>query len=290
MISIIISSVSKQQLDAVSQNIANTIGVPYEIIATDNGKGQQGICAVYNRAARLAKYDILCFMHEDIILETCDWGLVVSNCFAGNPLLGLLGVVGSSYKTLMPSGWVCYGLDSVLHYHILQSYKRSNQPTSLQYNNLNNEKLSKVACIDGVWFCTTKKVMETCRFDEELLTGFHCYDIDFSLTVNQEYEAAVTYDVSLNHLSEGDFSAGWAADTLKLHKKWQHMLPLNIAGVSRKQKLKMEWLTFKVFVGQMVTLKLSPLKYRNIFMRRVISKLGPVFALRMYHRLIKKSI
>jgi hypothetical protein len=288
MISIIISSVSKTQLNDVSANIAATIGVPYEIIATDNSNGEKGICEVYNSAAQRAQYDIICFMHEDVIIKTINWGEVVQHIFAGDDSIGLAGIVGSTYKSLMPSGWVCYGLHELLHYNIIQSFKRSDTPTKHEYNNPDNEKLTPVACVDGVWFCTTKKVVAEIKFDEKLLTGFHGYDIDFSLAVNQKYKVVVTYDVLLNHLSEGGFERDWLLDTLKLHDKWKRNLPLHIANINKKQRLLIEWQTFKVFMRQMLEFKLSPYKYRGVFLNASLKKLGIGRTLKLYYYLIKK--
>lgn len=73
MISIIICSKNKDLLKDVSANIELTIGVPYEIIAIENNKGEFGICKAYNDGASKAKYDIFCFMHEDISFETQNW-------------------------------------------------------------------------------------------------------------------------------------------------------------------------------------------------------------------------
>ena len=79
MISIIISSANSKQLEEVSQNVAQTIGVPYEIISFNNADGSMGICEVYNKGTAKAKYDLLCFMHEDLLFKTMDWGKVVQS-------------------------------------------------------------------------------------------------------------------------------------------------------------------------------------------------------------------
>ncbi len=52
MISIIICSRDADYLRKVSENVAATIGVPYEIQAIDNSKGAYGICEAYNLGRR----------------------------------------------------------------------------------------------------------------------------------------------------------------------------------------------------------------------------------------------
>ena len=55
MVSIIICSVSPHLLKELQQNIAQTIGIEYEIIAIDNREQHWPIAKVYNYAAQQAK-------------------------------------------------------------------------------------------------------------------------------------------------------------------------------------------------------------------------------------------
>ena len=110
MISIVICSANKEELGQVSENIRNTVGVVHEIIAIDNRTAGRGICEVYNEGARRARFDILCFMHEDIEMRTAGWGAKVLDIFNQNPQLGLLGIAGGGYKSLAPSSWYNYFL------------------------------------------------------------------------------------------------------------------------------------------------------------------------------------
>ncbi|MEN0054876.1 MAG: glycosyltransferase [Mucilaginibacter sp.] len=258
MISIIIASADKILLKQVTENIHHTVGVPFEIIATDNSRGEKSMCEVYNQAAQNAQYDILCFMHEDIIIDTQNWGNTVNQLFNTNPDLGLVGIAGGAYKALAPSGWQPFG-DINIHMHLLQDYKFAGKERALVKLNPGNQKLPAVACIDGVWFATTKKIWAEFQFDEKTFTGFHAYDIDFSLTIGQKYKIAVTYDVLLQHLSDGNYDRTWVYESMKLHKKWNKHLPANIQGLFYKQQIIAEKLTFKKFTEQLITLKM-PIK------------------------------
>lgn len=251
MISIVISSANSTLLSQVTKNIEDTILVPFEIISFENGSGEKGICEIYNTGARRAKYDIICFMHEDINIKTMGWGAVVLSYFKNNLQLGLLGVAGCSYKSKSPSGWVCYGSPKILHYNLLQSFKHRNKKTEHQCLNPNNEILPKVASVDGLWFCTRKSIAEEYPFDEQLLKGFHGYDIDFSLSVNQKYDVAITYEILINHFSEGRFKEDWITETLKVTNKWKDHLPVNIAGLSKKERVKVEIKTYENLLKRM---------------------------------------
>lgn len=59
MVSIIICSVSPLLLEDLKQNIAQTIGVEYEIIAIDNREKRWPIAKAYNYGAQQAKYPYL---------------------------------------------------------------------------------------------------------------------------------------------------------------------------------------------------------------------------------------
>ncbi|SDP94409.1 Glycosyltransferase like family protein [Mucilaginibacter sp. OK268] len=251
MISIIICSANKNLLSQVSENISTTIGVPYEIIATDNSEGKQGICAVYNRGILKAQYDILCFMHEDVLIKTNNWGQKIIQSFHNDTELGLVGVAGSSYKPVTPSGWGGMGVDTT-YTNLLQSFKHKKKQTKHVHRNPNNETISEVACVDGVWLCTTRKIARGTMFDENTFWGFHGYDIDFSLSVGQKYKVAVTFEILLDHFSEGHYDRTWMNENLKLHNKWSEHLPVNIEPLTPKQVIYIEKTTFKDFIEQLI--------------------------------------
>lgn len=229
MISIIICSANATDLNLVSQNINQTVGIPYEIISIDNSSGKMGICEVYNAGARQAKYDTLCFMHEDIEMKTLNWGSKIVSLLSENPKIGLIGVAGGGYKSVTPSGWYNYDMEKNggSYSNVLQGYKREGLPETHDYNNPKNESFSKVACLDGCWLSTRKEVWNEFPFDENLLNRFHGYDLDISLSIGQKYDAVVTFEVLLRHFSEGNYDKSWFEEMLKIHEKWSYVLPVD---------------------------------------------------------------
>lgn len=266
MISIIISSVDKAMLLAVSQNIADTVGVPFEIIGIDNSNGAKGLCAVYNEGAQRAKYDLLCFMHEDVSMITSGWGAIVNRIFEENPEVGLIGVAGSSFKPLSPSGWQGVSGIRTNYLNVIQRFKYNDLPTEHSYRNPKNEKLAKVVSVDGVWLCTTKKVLSIARFDDQTFTGFHKYDLDFSMQVRQHYQVVVTYDILLEHFSEGELSKDWVFETAKFNAKWINQLPAYIDNFTPQQKFDIEKGTFRTYVAYLILYQLpASMAYRELF-------------------------
>ncbi|WPR76164.1 glycosyltransferase [Algoriphagus sp. NG3] len=247
MISIIICSANKQYLIAVKESIAKTIGCEYEILAYDNAKGERGICEVYNQSAAEARYNVLCFMHEDIAYKTQDWGKIILRVFSENPSLGLLGIAGGDYKSLAPSSWFNFGdsegFRGKYYLNLLQG-----KELRKEIRNPNKEKLSKVACLDGVWLCTTKEVFSKVKFDETMLKGFHGYDIDYSLAVNNiEMGVFVTHEILLHHFSEGKYDKSWFTSIKQIHNKWSYILPINYANLSSDEIFILEKRMFRQF-------------------------------------------
>jgi hypothetical protein len=286
MISVIISSADAARLQKVTENITATIDAPFEIIAIDNSKGQRGICAVYNEGGRAAKFDILCFMHEDVIIETKGWGRSLNDIFKNDNKIGLVGIAGAAYKSLTPSPWSGYGIDT-RHINLIQSYKYKDSDPELLYRNPDNSQLADVACIDGVFMCTSKNVFSAYQFDEDTFKNFHLYDVDLSINIGQQYRVVVTFDILLNHLSEGSYDKVWLQDNLKLHEKWNDHLPINIAGLDLKQQQFIEKLTFKALTRQLKEFGMpAGLAYKVLWQKR-FRKLYFALFLKLNYYLLK---
>ena len=288
MISIIISSASGTRLKQVTQNITATIGVPFEIIAIDNSDGNKSICEVYNIGIRQAKYNMLCFMHEDILFKTDNWGKEVLNFFAGHPDYGLLGVGGSEYKSLAPSGWNPTGIESA-YINLIQRFKHKQQEPFHYYKNPGQKEYAEVTCLDGVWFCTPKAIAAEVMFDEVTFKRFHAYDLDFSLSVGRKYKVGVTFNVLIEHFSEGDYNIDWMNATLDLHKKWNAYLPVNLKPVSKKQLLNAEKATFKFFTDQLIYLGFPKrVAFEMLYYNNHFFKLSPKLFFKLHFTILKK--
>ncbi|SDK80845.1 Glycosyltransferase like family protein [Pedobacter sp. ok626] len=253
MITIIVSSAKRQFLEHLRRNIEATIGTPYELIAIENSKGEMGICHVYNQGVSRAKYEVLCFMHEDLEIKTNNWGLKVLSAFDNHLDLGVLGVAGCAYKSFAPSGWDADGNEGgVKAINYIQNFKSKTKEGTKVYFNSTGEDIVEVACLDGMWLCTRKAIAVNHRFDDTLLKGFHGYDVDFCLNVGQTHQVAVTFEILMEHFSEGSFSKEWLLEILKVHQKWQHILPISKVALSDVQQLQFEKRAYKRLITNMI--------------------------------------
>jgi hypothetical protein len=257
LISIIICSRSAGDLLRVSNNIEDTVEVLYEIVSVDNSSNAYSIFSAYNEGARRAKYDLLCFCHEDIAFHTQGWGKIVGDIFANNSSIGLVGVAGSNYRTLVPSSWGSHSDSNYMN--IIQGKQDKDANGDHWMNNPSNETLPNVVCVDGVWFCTRRDIALSLKFDEQYFKGFHCYDIDYSLSVLKKYKVVVTFDVLIEHFSHGSYSRAWVEESLKLHKKWKDKLPA-YASRSAEKHLDYELEAALRFGRQMIALGYSPVE------------------------------
>jgi hypothetical protein len=254
MISIIISSARPNLLEQATINISETIGLPFELLSYDNSAGKDGLCTIYNRAAVEAKYDILCYMHEDLDIKTKNWGKVVVEIFESQKDIGAIGVAGSSYKSYVPSGWSPGpSNDELVFCNYIQGFKDSSVPPVHFQSNMDSGSHSDVVSVDGMWFCTPKLVAIANPFDEETFKGFHCYDLDYCMgLLANKYRTLVTYDVLLEHSSEGSYNSDWLEDTLTLHEKWKDKLPLSLTEISEASKYDVDKTAYKRLIEKFV--------------------------------------
>ena len=74
MLSLIICSRTPKISEELEKNIADTIGCEYELVVIDNSLNKYSIFSAYNEGVKRSIGDILCFMHEDILYKTINWG------------------------------------------------------------------------------------------------------------------------------------------------------------------------------------------------------------------------
>jgi hypothetical protein len=243
MLSVIICSVNEELLSNIKRNIASTIGLEYELLVWDNKGKNYGLCKVYNSMAGKARYPYVCFIHEDIIFETPNWGKIVLEIFVTKKEIGLLGVAGGKYKGKYLSGWFS-GIKGMDYFHII--HKNKNNEQNLSNSNQWETPEVKVVTIDGVFMCARKFVWEMTKFNEDLLKGFHFYDIDFSLQVARSYEVIVTNRIDIIHLTQGgDFGNNWVKEALSFHTANSNVLPFyceKVNAYSAEQIVAKTWL------------------------------------------------
>jgi hypothetical protein len=225
MISVIVSSYRVEYFSALKTNIAETIGVEYELIKVEN-PGTMGICKAYNIGGKKSKFPYLCFIHEDVKFISKNWGQNLITHFSTDPKCGVIGLAGSVCKNRMVTSWwqpVIEGTETKRTNYI-QGFPNGTRKHFL-LNPLQEDK-SLVVSLDGVFMAMKKNVWEKVLFDQELLKGFHAYDLDFTIRSSRNFNNYVVYDILLEHYSEGVNDLNWLKQNLLIHNKNKGRLPI----------------------------------------------------------------
>ncbi len=164
---------------------------------------------VYNEAINAAYSDMvdcLILVHDDVILEE-DPIPKLEKLFDDYDLIGVAGTTKAELKPpalwhLMGGGFGGGNLRGQI-YHI---------------NGKGNPELTtfgpsphRVIMIDGVFMALNRKVIETMLFDEKCPSGFHFYDLIFSLECHKQWLKVGVGDIQMTHKSHGlkSFTEEW---------------------------------------------------------------------------------
>jgi glycosyltransferase involved in cell wall biosynthesis len=266
MLSLIICTRDAAALASVSESVADTIGVLYEIVAIDNSHGQYGICEAYNIGAAQAQYELLCFMHEDIRFHTSNWGAIVADILR-DPTIGVLGVTGGKYQVAAPAAWWGCGL-ALCRENVLNVFEDGH--TELDLRNPEGEELSDVAVVDGLWMCSRKEVWQQNPFDAGTFSEFHFYDVDYCTELFQRgLRVCVTFRLLIEHHSRGSVNKSWLWNALKYQQKRHGQLPFGTVQISAAQNRQLELQALQEFTGRLIRNKLPRLLILN-YLRRCI--------------------
>lgn len=229
MISVIVCSVSPKNFDRFEKSLSETIGCEYQLIKFDNESKNWAISKVYNECTQGARYDVVLYVHEDVIFKTAGWGRLLSDCLSDKSI-SAVGISGTTYRSRYPAVWAAVPLS----YHRITAVQhwKDRMPTRFDIRD-GNGATSRVAVLDGVFLATRNPRDPECRLFDELFDRFHHYDMDFSLNIGRRGKLLVHHGIELVHFSEGKLDREWIDSAGKFYKKWKHALPKSVAKLSR---------------------------------------------------------
>ncbi len=227
MISIIICSRKADIPQEFKDNIAATIGCEYELRVIDNSHNEYNIFSAYNEGVRRSKGDILCFMHEDIVFHSENWGKILYDHFTKSPQTGAFGIAGGHYLPNRPCYWFEPRIVSINYIQgwIEEGLHREHKVLNQKYRS----ERTLVAAIDGVFMAMPKHLFtdELVRWDDQTFNGFHFYDADMCMQIHQAgYEVEVIWDILLEHTSNGNYNPAFIKTRRLWYEKWKNNLPV----------------------------------------------------------------
>jgi len=229
MLTIIVVSNRSENLRRLQDNLEATICVPFQFLTTQ--AFEKGLASSYNQLASESTGEFLCFVHDDVLFHSQNWGENLMTLLEDNSI-GMIGIMGGRYKSLFGTSWRGGEISSYR-----MQVKDGVEGGKLLVSNPSNKKCDEVVCLDGAFLACTKKHWQQFPFDEDRFNGFHFYDLDISLQMHSAgLKNVVTYDILLEHFSQGKPSTVYLTEFLKFQQKWMANLPLCVDDVSKKQK------------------------------------------------------
>jgi glycosyltransferase involved in cell wall biosynthesis len=202
----------------------------------------ESLTSAYNRGLKQAKYDIIVFCHDDLTVETKQWGNKLVKLFDKNPEYGIIGVAGSKNMPVSGQWWEnrtkMFG--RVAHTHEGKTWLST-------YSDDLGQNLEEVVIVDGVWFATHKKRIK--KEFNETVDGFHFYDVTFAFENYLEgVKIGVTTSIRINHKSIGMTNEAWEENRVKFSENFKEYLPANVKRTiykGQKFKINLSSLSFK---------------------------------------------
>jgi hypothetical protein len=174
-------------------------------------ENKESLSTLYNMSLIQAlKDDIDCLIlvHDDVILEE-DPIPKLEKLFDDYDLVGVAGASKIELKT--PALW--HLMSGGFHGGHLHGCVQHLDPMGGKPKSNFGPYPNRVVMIDGVFMVLSRKLLESgVRFDENIPSKFHFYDIDFSLSVAQTENLKVGVgDILITHESPGlrEFTDDW---------------------------------------------------------------------------------
>ena len=182
----------------------------------------ESLTKAFNRGLKQAKNDIVVFCHDDITIETKQWGKKLEKLFNNNEEFGIIGVAGTKHMSETGRWWdkpqTMFG--RVKHTHEGKSWLSS-------YSDDLGDNIEETIIVDGVWFAVNKSRLKK-DFDESV-EGFHFYDVDFCMQNRLEgVKVGVITKIRINHMSIGQTNQEWEDNRKIFADKYKDELPITI--------------------------------------------------------------
>lgn len=233
MISIVICARMPELKPELVENIRQFIGCEHEVVVIDNSENRYSIFEAYNLGIDRSKGDLICFMHDDVLLHTQGWGTIAEKLFADNESMGLLGVAGARVKSRTPSAW--WDCPRELQASIVIHHRHRGDILKINHG-FEQHQLPEAVAIDGLFMILRKStgVRMNTQFQ-----GFHVYDLSLSIECRMAgYRVHLTNQILVEHFSQGTINNAWIDATFLLHKLYKHVLPMAATNALDRKKMK----------------------------------------------------
>lgn len=235
MISIIVCSRQSDIPVRLKSNIVDSVGCEYELVVIDNSNNDYSIFTAYNEGVRRAKGDILCFCHEDILFRSDGWGTAIQSILSDDTI-GCVGVIGAHFLPDAPMYW--WSSPYISQYSINNDH---GHVTLNDTRDFFNGRMADVAAVDGVCFFIPSSLFSTIRFDDRTYKGFHVYDMDICMQIQELGKRVCVTDVlTIEHfwseksIKDKKYMSMLDGNLNLFHSKWSGRLPI-VRGIEEPE-------------------------------------------------------
>lgn len=238
MLTIVCSS--KNPNSNFEKHVIKTCGLKNIQFLHYQNNGDYSLTQLYNKGLNDAKYEIVVFMHDDIEINTQNWGYKLLKHFKNEPDYGILGIAGTKELSKSGTWWEnrnkMYGI--VNHRNV-----EKNLVWTSEFSKDFKDEIYDTVVVDGVFFAVNKSNIKV-KFDENF-EGFHFYDISFCFdNFMENVPIGVISNIRITHNSVGATNEKWEENRQKFVEKNKLDLPQSIETYvdysSYKQNLKKE--------------------------------------------------
>jgi len=233
-------------------HLRSTCGIKnVEIIPIEND-GLFSLSKAYNKIIEKSTFDLVVLLHDDLIIETKNWGHKLKKLFQKNSEYGILGLAGSKF---LPKSGMWWEIPETM-YGIVNHQNDGKKWESKYSKDLKNN-IEETIIIDGLFISFLKSRIKN-TFDEGC-NGFHFYDLYFSLeNYLSNVKVGITTSIRVTHLSVGQTNEEWEKNRQIFSKKYDGVLPIDITNTD-------EFETFIIVHDQDIILEFeNNNKYGNI--------------------------
>jgi hypothetical protein len=223
-ISVVIST--RKINDEYLKHVEKMFSHPKTQILIYENDGVESLTQIYNAGLKDSIYNIVVFMHDDLILETKNMTPKIVKLFEKHSDYGIIGLAGTD--NLLSGMWWqsrddMYGVVG----HIHEGKRHVNHYSKSTFN----EKLKDVVIVDGLFFMVHKQRIKK-QFVEDF-NGFHFYDLSFCVENYLEgVKIGVTTKISLTHKSIGMTNKQWEKNKLLFEALYEKHFPLTIKSTN----------------------------------------------------------
>ncbi len=236
------------------EHIIKTSGLHKHIEVIEIINNGESLTSAYNRGYNKSKNNIVVFCHDDIIIETKQWGKKLKKHFDKEEQYGIIGVAGSKYLPKSGKWWEkpkwMYG--KVKHTH-------NNKSWLSEYSTDLGKGVEDVINVDGLFFAVHKyriyKDTNYTPFDERV-KGFHFYDVDFCFkNFISGVPVGVVTNIRINHMSIGETNEEWENNRIEFSEFYKDNLPKKVKDDFKNRKIKVliGCLNFKGLTGSEIS-------------------------------------